>query len=325
MPTAVLIVLASTVLAGCGSDDGNDLDPTLSGKVVDGFDAASISGDVGVAPEVDWQNVLDATKEQKRTVVEGDGEAVKDGGNYILRVWVGNGTTQTESFSNFAKTKPAAVTSTGQDIPPVTFDDLLFQYAGDLAETGVTMGSRIEAVVSAEDAFGDYASSLTSIGIGTADSLVFVVDVIAPFKAPTVVEKGGTVSGLDFSGSPKQGPANTVVTYVTKGDGEPLTPGSKVAVKYLGALYPQGTVFDQNFSGGGKAFTFTIGAQPQAEVIQGWDAGLQGVPVGSRVVLSIPSELAYGPDGSPPSIPANAPLAFVIDVVKAKAAVPSAG
>ncbi len=50
-------------------------------------------------------------------------------------------------------------------------------------------------------------------------------------------------------------------------------------------------------------------------VIPGWDQGVPGMKVGGRRELVIPAELAYGKTGSPPTIPPNAPLVFVIDLL----------
>jgi FKBP-type peptidyl-prolyl cis-trans isomerase len=60
-------------------------------------------------------------------------------------------------------------------------------------------------------------------------------------------------------------------------------------------------------------FDFTIG---QGAVIAGWDEGVPGMKVGGRRVLVIPADKAYGAAGSPPTIPANAPLIFVVDLKK---------
>lgn len=79
--------------------------------------------------------------------------------------------------------------------------------------------------------------------------------------------------------------------------------GSTVVVKYKGTLQDQ-TVFDQATS-----FQCTLGA---GEVIKGWDQGIVGMKVGGVRKLHVPSKLAYGKRGSPPEIPPNADLDFVI-------------
>ena len=51
-------------------------------------------------------------------------------------------------------------------------------------------------------------------------------------------------------------------------------------------------------------------------VIAGWDEGLVGRQIGSRVLLSIPSELGYGERGVPQAgIRGGDTLVFVIDIV----------
>ncbi len=76
--------------------------------------------------------------------------------------------------------------------------------------------------------------------------------------------------------------------------------------------YPTGKEFDASWNRG-EPFSFTLG---QGGVIKGWDQGLAGVTVGSRVQLDIPADLAYGEnpaDGQP-----GGPLRFVVDVLDAR-------
>ena len=53
-------------------------------------------------------------------------------------------------------------------------------------------------------------------------------------------------------------------------------------------------------------------------MIQGWDTGLEGMKVGGRRELVIPPDLAYGPSGQPPTIPPDATLVFVVDLLDVK-------
>ena len=65
---------------------------------------------------------------------------------------------------------------------------------------------------------------------------------------------------------------------------------------------------------GNQTFSFSVGA---GEVIAGWDQGLVGMKTGGKRKLLIPSDLAYGPNGSGP-IPPNTPLAFEVELVSIK-------
>jgi peptidylprolyl isomerase len=116
---------------------------------------------------------------------------------------------------------------------------------------------------------------------------------------PTVTGGTGTVDKL-------------VVTPLIEGKGAVVQAGQQITVNYVGVLYKDGTEFDSSWKRGQPA-TFGIGT---GNVIKGWDDGLVGVKVGSRVQLDIPSNLAYGdtPDPSRPS----GPLRFVVDVLAAQ-------
>ena len=79
---------------------------------------------------------------------------------------------------------------------------------------------------------------------------------------------------------------------------------SQVRVNYEGRTL-DGHVFDAN-----KDVMFPLKA-----VIPGWTEGLQLMPVGSRFRFWIPSQLAYGAKGSPPSIPPNSTLVFDVELI----------
>lgn len=95
------------------------------------------------------------------------------------------------------------------------------------------------------------------------------------------------------------------------GTGAEAKAGDKVTVNYVGVLYKTGKEFNASWETK-EPFSFTLG---EGQVIKGWDKGVVGMKVGGRRELIIPAELAYGKTGSPPKIPANEALVFVVDLL----------
>jgi FKBP-type peptidyl-prolyl cis-trans isomerase len=109
------------------------------------------------------------------------------------------------------------------------------------------------------------------------------------------------------------GPAPTklVTKDLVTGTGQTVKPGQTVTVNYVGDLYKTGKEFDSSWKTGQPAtFPLTAGG-----VIPGWVQGIPGMKVGGRRELIIPASLAYGKAGRPPTIPANSPLVFVVDLL----------
>ncbi|HEX3391871.1 MAG TPA: FKBP-type peptidyl-prolyl cis-trans isomerase [Solirubrobacteraceae bacterium] len=106
-------------------------------------------------------------------------------------------------------------------------------------------------------------------------------------------------------------PSTLVIKELIKGTGAEAKAGESVTVNYVGVLYHGGKEFDSSWKRS-EPFPFALG---KGQVIKGWDQGVAGMKVGGRRELIIPSELAYGKTGSPPTIPANAPLVFVVDLL----------
>ncbi len=97
---------------------------------------------------------------------------------------------------------------------------------------------------------------------------------------------------------------------LTEGSGDQeVKSGDDITVHYTGML-EDGTKFDSSLDRE-EPLSFTIGI---GKVIQGWDEGLIGMKVGEERKLTIPSGMAYGPNGQG-SIPPNATLIFTIELI----------
>jgi FKBP-type peptidyl-prolyl cis-trans isomerase FkpA len=116
-------------------------------------------------------------------------------------------------------------------------------------------------------------------------------------------------------------PAALKTTDTVLGAGLEATAGSRVQVNYTGWLYNAGAAdfkgaqFDA--SGAGKPFTFVVGAVGTSEsAITGFSQGVQGMKVGGKRTILIPSAMGYGAQGVPGLIPANSGLVFEVELVK---------
>jgi peptidylprolyl isomerase len=106
-------------------------------------------------------------------------------------------------------------------------------------------------------------------------------------------------------------PADLAVEVLTRGDGEVVQAGDDIEVNYFGQVWG-GRVFDTSYDRG-QSISFPIGV---GAVISGWDDGLVGATVGSRMLLSIPPHLGYGERGMPRAgIGGTDTLVFVVDIL----------
>jgi FKBP-type peptidyl-prolyl cis-trans isomerase len=102
-----------------------------------------------------------------------------------------------------------------------------------------------------------------------------------------------------------------VVKNLITGSGKTAKAGQTVTVNYVGVLYKNGKQFDSSWSRN-QPFTTALST---SSVIKGWVQGVPGMKVGGRRELIVPPSLGYGRSGSPPTIPANSTLVFVIDLI----------
>jgi FKBP-type peptidyl-prolyl cis-trans isomerase len=304
---ACLPLLLALAVAGCG---GSSSAASPNGSV-------TVSGAFGKTPKV----TIPAQKAGKnlvyRTEIQGSGPTLgKDDsfvGNYVVYKWSG--------------TKHTLALSTYSSSPQLLSGSLLPGLATALK--GKKMGSRVLAVLPPKYGYGPAGN--TEVGVSGTDTLVFVIDMIKEFadkasasgtqvsngggSLPTVSAKPGSAPTITVPAK-KSPPSKLVVKTLIKGSGPKIAKGQEVITQYVAVNWRTKKVFDSSWSRDAP-FGFEIDANP-AQIIPGWDKGLLGVPVGSRVMLIIPPADGYGKSGdSQAGIKGTDTLVFVVDVIGA--------
>lgn len=305
----ILPLIVTAALAGCSSSSPSSSGPSPNSSV-------TASSGFGKAPKVTIPSAEAGSDLYVKTLTDGSGKPLGTTGaflgNYVVYIW--SGTKHNQALSTYTATPQVLSTSL---LPGLK-----------TALVGKKMGSRVLAVLPPKYGYGSQGNS--QVGITGSDTLVFVIDMIKPYAAtasasgttvssggnglPTVTSATGTAPTVQIpSGSP---PSSLQVKTLIKGSGPAITKGQEVVTQYVGVNWRTKTVFDSTWQRG-TPFGFQIGASP-AQIIPGWDKGLIGIPVGSRVMLVIPPADGYGSSGnSSAGINGTDTLVFVIDVLDA--------
>lgn len=205
---------------------------------------------------------------------------------------------------------------------PVTFDLSGGMIAGFVkAIDGQKEGTRLIAAIPGADGY-DASGGNTDAGIELGDTLVFVIDIVrceisqptgqavtpTDTSLPTV---GGTADAPTLTiPSSNTAPSSLVIQPLIKGEGDPVTADDFVKVNYAEYTWSNGQLVRQTFG-------FTPLTGMLSATIEGWQTGLLGQTVGSRLLLVVPPNQAY-PQGNPSlNIPTGSTMVYLIDIMYA--------
>jgi FKBP-type peptidyl-prolyl cis-trans isomerase len=300
-------LIATAALAGCGSSSAPPPSPNGSVTATGGF---------GQAPTVKIPAKAAGGNLYIKTEVQGSGTPLASSdsflSNYVVYIW--SRTTHKLALSTY--------TATPQVLPGHLLPGL------QTALDGQKMGSRVLAVLPPKYGYGTAGNS--QVGVTGTDTLVFVVDMIREYTGtasasgtqvsdgggglPTVTAKANSAPAIKIPSS--KPPSALVVKTLIKGSGPPVAKDQEVVTQYVGLNWRTRSIFDSSWSRGAPTGV-VIGATP-AQIIVGWDKGLLGVPIGSRVMLVIPPKDGYGASGNPQiGVTGTDTLVFVVDVLDA--------
>ncbi|MDQ0938412.1 FKBP-type peptidyl-prolyl cis-trans isomerase [Streptomyces sp. V1I1] len=198
----------------------------------------------------------------------------------------------------------------------------------DRAVRGQQAGSRVLVVAPPAAAYG--ASGNAGLKVAGTDTVVFVIDIKKVIGAKSTVrgqqqevpdtlpqvhaDRSGVTLAIPGTGAPKRLESRSLV----EGSGRRIAAGDTVVLRHAGAVWganrgeEQATLFDSSWlQGPGVA---VVG---RGNLIKGLDQALVGAEVGSRMLLVVPPELAYGSQAQK-DIPARSTLVFVVDILAAE-------
>ncbi|WP_448006284.1 FKBP-type peptidyl-prolyl cis-trans isomerase [Agromyces bauzanensis] len=297
-----LAATAALVLAGCAGGSEPDAPETTaaadcmdlsSGSLSDGV---TVEGDFGAVPTATFTTPLEADELERTVLVEGDGDDTASGEVVNAIVSAFSGTSGEQLFS-----QPATITAGDETV----FEAFL---AGiDCVPTG----SRTVTVAPAATLYGDQGNE--TIGVAPGETVVIVVDVQEPLKPAEWTEDVPEVEFGAEGESPTvtlpatPPPAEFQLKVLEEGDGDEVQTGDNVTLHYQGTSWDTGEVFDQSY--GGEPAQFATD-----QVIQGFGAALVGQKVGTKLIVTIPPQYAYGTEQSEQNPLGGQTLVFLVEI-----------
>jgi peptidylprolyl isomerase len=314
-----ILLPALLLLTACGGSSAEPEPTSKSAGETAKFDSLKLTdnGDKK-APGVEFDKPLEVADPTIKVVTEGSGDPVKANQIANISILALNGT----DGSTLEDTFPSEPEPLELNEELKTGSEVIYN-----AFVGAKVGSSLALAVpgqpgAAAPSPSDGASPAPSAPAQPTQLLIIKIlsasdvtpalekpegeTVTPPAGLPTVTEKDG-IPEISVEGV--AAPTALVSQDLIKGTGATVKETDTLTVNYVGVTLSGGTKFDSSFDRGEPA-TF-----PLTGVIKGWTQGLAGKTVGSRVLLVIPKDLAYGDAGQGE---AKGDLVFVVDILGAK-------
>ncbi|PWV54914.1 MULTISPECIES: FKBP-type peptidyl-prolyl cis-trans isomerase [Nocardiopsis] len=286
-----------------------------------------VTGDVGEEPEIAFPDIEPPDEEISGVVSKGAGEDALVGAddlviaNVVQYQWTAPGEGEpVEGQSSYENGAPDLIRM--DQMPEYITETLVSQPIGSRAV--YVFPALTEEEKAQAESMGQAAPEGAS---------VLVIDMVDRYSKgavvpgeqtedgggdlPTVTQEGHSQPRIEVPDA--EAPDELEVTPLIEGEGAEVEEGQQVIVQYTGVRWEaddngENEVFDSSWNQGGVPFDTTIGA---GAVIQGWDEGIVGQRVGSRVMLVVPGDLAYGESEEEAMGAPAGTLVFVVDVLGA--------
>lgn len=310
---AIVCVLA---LAGCGSGSASpspsasvtptgSASPSASVKVQTSLDGITVSGKRLKAPKVKFTAPFVIDKTRSKVLIPGSGNTVLADGYVTVHYYGVDGRTGKvfdQSYSHKATaTFPVNQVITGFKV----------------GLTGQKVGSRVLIAMPGADGY-DSLGGNADAGINVGDTLVFVVDVVGasvaqpsgktitpPAGLPTVAGDAASKPTVTMPGS--AAPTKMSAQVLIQGSGAKVAKTDTIYARYVGYSWKTGKLIDDQFATPSEGLL--------SSTLPGWQSGLLGKTVGSRVLLVLPPKFGYPQGSNNPPLAAGDTIVYVVDIL----------
>jgi peptidylprolyl isomerase len=304
VPTLVACGSSSPKAVDCSSKSSATTDSTEALKPADirtkSLSAVKVTGDFGSKANVSFDTAFVGETEEHIVLIPGTGEEIKAGQRVTADYVATDGNDGCELDSTYGKT-PQHIVLDKTSLLATVYD----------AMVGQKVGARV--LVSA-DVTAQQGSWILFVFDITATQDVPTAASGTPVTPPAGLPVVTIVDGVPTITPPTgNAPTSLVAQVLIKGDGPVITAGQTVLMQYTGMIWASGKVFDSSWASGAVEFPVGVG-----QVIPGFDEGLVGQTIGSRVLLVIPPDKGYGTDGNQQAgIAGTDTLIFIVDLLLA--------
>lgn len=296
--SAVLALLLGACGGGGSSSSLEDIEYSLNGATAE--------------PSVAFETPFAVSGTTAHRIEEGSGDEIKVGDNIMVDATVFNGADGSSLGTTY--TEAPMIIPVGEQLKEAA-PELYEILVGSKIGMSFSYSTNIDPTAAAAASEG--ATPTVSAGTATNVEVYTVTNKLLKSAEGTENEKkssalesfklDGTTATLTLAEDRGDAPTELYTEDLITGSGDVVGADDTVYANYIGVTWSDGAVFDENFST--QPLNFSLNG-----VIEGWKQGLEGRTVGSRVLLIIPSELAYGEDAASSGAPEGA-LVFVVDIL----------
>lgn len=282
--------------------------PTPTIPATSSLDGIKVTGKRLEAPKVDFEKPLRIDQTRFEVLEAGSGPKAAADGMVTVHYYGVNGRTGKMFEESYTENMPKTFALNG----------VVAGFKTGL--TGQQSGSRVLIAMPGTDAY-DASPSSGPEGYEAGDTLIFVVDVlsvsVAEPSGTTITPPAGLPTVSAGTGKPTitipstAAPTKMVAQTLIEGTENKVAKGDSILARYVGYSWKTGKLVDDGFdSPSGGALSSTI---------PGWQTGLVGKPVGSRVLLVLPPADGFPKGSNNPPLEAGDTIVYVVDLLFATA------